>query len=166
MEGYQEELFSMTEQEAQRAELYGHSILIRDCLEDKTYPMPIRFIIAGVYGVYDKSDNCVIGRYGDIYRHAENTIWSETVYGARMPFGVKMAHAGATPRPPPELLTRKEWRQRSKKGMLSWRKEEGRTGVRIRRVIPLDGVDVAFDYSLMPLLPARGERVPGDNRPI
>lgn len=172
MEGSQEELSSMTEQEAQRARLYGHSILIRDCLEDKTYPMPIRLIIAGVSGVsgvsgvYDKSDNCVIGSYGDIYRHAENTVWSETVYGARMPFGVKMARAGATPRPPPELLTRKEWRQRSKKGMLSWRKEEGRTGVKIRRVIPLDGVDVNFDYSLMPLLPARGERVPGDNRPI
>lgn len=34
-------------------------------------------------------------------------------------------------------------------------------GVKIRRVIPLDRVDVNFDYSLMPLLPARGEPIPG-----
>lgn len=166
MPGYEEDFERMDEQELQRAELYASPILLRDCIEDKTYPMPKVFITPGMHGLYDKSDNCVIGSYGDVCRHAENTVWGETVYGARMPFGVKMAHAGATPGPPPQLLTRKEWRQRSKKGMLSWRKEEGRTGVKIRRVIPLDGVDVNFDYPLMPLLPARGERVPGDNRPL
>jgi hypothetical protein len=50
--------------------------------------------------------------------------------------------------------------------MLSWRREEGRTGVKIRRVIPLDGVDVDFDLTLMPLLPARGEPIPGDDRGV
>lgn len=100
----------------------------------------------------------------DLGRHAENTIWEETVYGARMPFGVHTACAGATTRPPPRLSTRKEWRQQSKKVMLSWREEEGRTGVKIRRVIPLKGVDVESDHSLMPLLPGRGEPIPSDDR--
>ncbi|KAG2162290.1 hypothetical protein VTO58DRAFT_106232 [Aureobasidium pullulans] len=163
-EAYQEDLSKMTEQEQQRAELYGHSILIRDCIENKTYPMPIHYIDDDMCGLYDKSDTCVIGERKHLYRHAENTVWNETVYGARLPFGTGIALAGATPKPPPTLLTRKEWRQRSKKGMLSWRKEEGRTGVKIKRVVPLDGVDVKFDYTMMPLLPARGERIPGDDR--
>ncbi|TIA30284.1 hypothetical protein D6C83_07072 [Aureobasidium pullulans] len=164
MEEFQDDMFSMTDQERQRAELYGYSVLIRDCIEDKTYPLPMRYIGDGCHGLYDKSDNCVIGKEEDCIRYAEHTVWDETVYGARLPFGAGIALAGATPKPPPMLLTRKEWRQRSKKGMLSWRKEEGRTGVKIKRVVPLDGVDVKFDYTVMPLLPARGERIPGDDR--
>ncbi|THY76276.1 hypothetical protein D6C86_05220 [Aureobasidium pullulans] len=164
MEEFQDDMFSMTDQERQRAELYGYSVLIRDCIEDKTYPLPMRYIGDGCHGLYDKSDNCVIGKEEDCIRYAEHTVWDETVYGARLPFGAGIALAGATPKPPPMLLTRKEWRQRSKKGMLSWRKEEGRTGVKIKRVVPLDGVDVKFDYTMMPLLPARGERIPGDDR--
>ncbi|KAK6007769.1 hypothetical protein QM012_004583 [Aureobasidium pullulans] len=164
MEEFEEDRLGMTEQEEQRAELYGHTILIRDCIEDQTYPMPLRYITSGMYGLYDKSDHCFVGSESDLIRHAENTVWQETVYGARMPLGIQMACAGAIPKLPPKLLTRKEWRQQSKKGMLSWRKEEGRSGVKIRRVIPLKGVDVEFDHSLMPLLPGRGEPVPGDNR--
>ncbi|CAD0109076.1 unnamed protein product [Aureobasidium uvarum] len=130
---------------------------------DKTYPMPLNLITAGVSGLYDKFDNCVIGDRKDLRRHAEHTVWDETVYGARMPFGVKMARAGATPKPS-ALLTRREWRRRSKKAMLSWRKEEGRTGVKIRRVIPLDSIDIKYDYSLMSLLPARGDSITSDGR--
>jgi hypothetical protein len=160
-EEYEEQWFDMTEQEKQRAELYGRSILIRDCIEDKTYPMPMRYISDGMFGLYDKSDTCIIGAEDDVERHAEHTVWNETVYGARMPFGANIALAGATPRPPPGFLTRKEWRQRSKKGMLSWRGDEVKLGVKIRRVVPLDGVNVDFDYPLMPLLPARGDPIPG-----
>jgi len=161
---YEDEWLDMTDQEQQRAELYGDVILIRDCVENKTYPMPRRYIADGMTGLYDKSDTCVIGAKDDLERHAENTIWKETIYGARMPFGANTTLAGATPRPPPVLLTRKEWRQKSKKGMISWRREEGRPGVKIRRVIPLDGVDVDFDHSMMPLLPARGDPILGDDR--
>jgi hypothetical protein len=154
-----------TAQELQRQELYEDATLIRDCLEDKTYPLPQRYIAEAMHGMYDKSDTCWVGARDDVERHAENTVWDETVYGARMPFRANGALSGATPTPP-KLLTRKEWRQRSKKGMLSWRREEGRTGVKIRRVIPLDGVDVDFDLTLMPLLPARGEPIPGDDRGV
>ncbi|CAD0088831.1 unnamed protein product [Aureobasidium mustum] len=164
MEEFEEDRLGMTEQEQQRAELYGNTILIRDCIEDQTYPMPLRYIISGMSGLYDKSDNCFVGSESELSRHAENTVWEETVYGARMPFRVYTACASATPRPPPKLLTRKEWRQQSKKGILSWRKEEGRAGVKIRRVMPMKGVDVEFDHSLMPLLPGRGEPIPGDDR--
>lgn len=154
----------MTEQGKQRLELHERAILIRDCIEDKTYPLPLRYIADGMTGLYDKSDTCVIGAKDDLERHAENTIWDETIYEARMPFETNVALAGATRRPPPVLLTRKEWRQRSEKGMLSWRREERRPGVKIRRVIPLDGVDVDFDHSMLPLLPARGDPIPGDDR--
>jgi hypothetical protein len=154
-----------TAQELQRQELFEDATLIRDCLEDKTYPLPQRYIAEAMHGMYDKSDTCWVGARDDVERHAENTVWDETVYGARMPFRANGALSGATPTPP-KLLTRKEWRQRSKKGMLSWRREEGRTGVKIRRVIPLDGVDVDFDLTLMPLLPARGEPIPGDDRVV
>jgi hypothetical protein len=156
----------MTDQERQRAQLYGYVMLIRDCIKNKTYPMPQVYIAEAMFGLYDKSDTCIVGAEDDLERHAENTVWDETTYGARMPFGADGAISGATPRCPPLLLTRKEWRQRSKKGMLSWRREEGRAGVKIRRVVPLDGVDVDFDYSLMPLLPARGEPIPGDDRGV
>jgi hypothetical protein len=156
----------MTQQEIQRRKLYERAILIRDCIEDKTYPLPRRYIAEAMHGMYDKSDTCWVGARDDVERHAENTVWDETIYGARMPFGANGALSGATPKPPPKLLTRKEWRQRSNKGMLSWRREEGRTGVKIRRVIPLDGVDVDFDLTLMPLLPARGEPIPGDDRGV
>lgn len=160
----QEEEHIVTEQGKQRLELYERAILIRDCIEDKTYPLPLRYIADGMTGLYDKSDTCVIGAKDDLERHAENTIWDETIYEARMPFETNVALAGATRRPPPVLLTRKEWRQRSEKGMLSWRREERRPGVKIRRVIPLDGVDVDFDHSMLPLLPARGDPIPGDDR--
>jgi hypothetical protein len=155
----------MTQQEVQRRELYERAILIRDCVEDKTYPLPQRYIAEAMHGIYDKSDTCWVGARDDVERHAENTVWDETIYGARMPFRANGALSGATPTPP-KLLTRKEWRQRSKKGMLSWRREEGRIGVKIRRVIPLDGVDVDFDLTMMPLLPARDEPIPGDDRGV
>jgi hypothetical protein len=163
---YEDQWFNMTDQERQRAQLYGYVMLIRDCIKNKTYPMPQVYIAEAMFGLYDKSDTCIVGAEDDLERHAENTVWDETTYGARMPFGADGAISGATPRCPPLLLTRKEWRQRSKKGMLSWRREEGRAGVKIRRVVPLDGVDVDFDYSLMPLLPARGEPIPGDDRGV
>jgi hypothetical protein len=156
----------LSDQEMQRQELYGCAMLLRDCVEDKTFPLPYRYIAEAMHGMYDKSDTCWVGAQDDLTRHAENTVWDETVYGARMPFGANGALSGATPRPPPLLLTRKEWRQRSKKGMLSWRREEGRPGVKIKRVIPLDGVDVEFEHTLMPLLPARGEPIPGDDRGV
>jgi len=154
----------VTAQTKQRRELYERAILIRDCIEDKTYPLPLRYIADGMTGLYDKCDTCVVGAKDDLERHAENTIWNETIYGARMPFAADTSLAGATPRLPPILLTRKKWRQRSKKGMISWRREEGRPGIKIRRVIPLDGVDVDFDHSMMSLLPARGDPIPGDDR--
>lgn len=119
LEEYDDEWDIMTDQEKQRAQLYGHAILMRDCIEDKTYPMPLRYVGDGMHGLYDKSDTCIIGAEEDLERHAENTVWDETIYGARMPFGAKTYLAGATIRPPHELLTRKEWRQRSKRGMLS-----------------------------------------------
>jgi hypothetical protein len=156
---------TMTQQEIQRLELYERAILIRDCIEDKIYPLPQRYIAEAMHGMYDKSDTCWVGTEDDVECHAENTVWDETIYGARMPFRAGGALSGATSTPP-KLLTRKQWRQRSKKGMLSWRREEGRTGVKIRRVIPLDGVDVDFDLTMMPLLPARGEPIPGDDRAV
>jgi hypothetical protein len=161
LEEYDDEWDIMTDQEKQRAQLYGYAILMRDCIEDKTYPMPLRYVGDGMHGLYDKSDTCIVGAEENLERHAENTVWDGTSYGARMPFGAKTYLAGAITRSPHELLTRKEWRQRSKRGMLSWRGDEVKLGVKIRRVIPLDGVDVDFDYSLMPLLPARGEPIPG-----
>jgi hypothetical protein len=163
---YEDQWNEMTDQERQRAQLYGYVMLIRDCIEDKTYPMPRRYIGEAMFGMYDRSDTCHVGAEDDLERHAENTVWDETLYGARMPFGANGALSGATPRPPPLLLTRKKWRQRSKKGMLSWRREEGRTGVKIRRVVPLDGADIDFSYSMMPLLPARGEPIQGDDRGV
>jgi hypothetical protein len=162
---YEDQWFNMTDQDRQRAQLYGYVMLIRDCIENKTYPMPQVYIAEAMFGLYDKSDTCFVGAEDDLERHAENTVWDETIYGARTPFGANGALSGATPTRP-KLLTRKEWRQRSKKGMLSWRREEGRAGVKIRRVIPLDGVDVDFNYSMMPLLPARGEPIPGDDRGV
>jgi hypothetical protein len=155
----------MTQQEIQRRELYERAILLRDCVEDNTYPLPVRYIAEAMSGVYDKSDTCWVGAKDDVERHAENTVWGETIYGARMPFGAYGALFGAI-QSPPKLLTRKEWRQRSKKGMLSWRREEGRPGVKINRVVALDGVDVEFVQTLMPLLPARGEPIPGDDRGV
>jgi hypothetical protein len=96
-----------TAQELQRQELYEDATLIRDCLEDKTYPLPQRYIAEAMHGMYDKSDTCWVGARDDVERHAENTVWDETVYGARMPFRANGALSGATPTPP-KLLTRKE----------------------------------------------------------
>jgi hypothetical protein len=161
---------SLSDQVIEHSKLYEYSILIRDCIEDKTYPMPLRhinYVSNPVYGLYDKTDTCVIGHQRDLLQHAENTVWDETVYGARLPFGASdTARAGATPKPPPKFYTRKEWRKLSKHKMISWRREEGRKGVKIRRVISLDGADVDFDYTMMPLLPAAWEPIPGDDRGV
>lgn len=162
--------YNLSEQVRGHSSLYEYSILIRDCIEDKTYPMPLRHINYDLnnplHGLYDKTDTCVIGHQKDLLRYAENTVWDETVYGARLPFGANTARAGATPKPPPKFYTRKEWRKLSKHKMVSWRREEGRTGVNIRRVIPLNGVDIDFDYTMMPLLPAAWEPIPGDDRGV
>lgn len=158
-----EAYYDFPDEDIQRSELYELSPLTRDCIEDKTYPMPLQMIANDMWGLYDRYDTCVIGLRHHLERRAENTVWDETVYGARLPFRTNTALAGAIPKPPPEFLTRKEWEKRSKIKMVSWRKEEKRVGVKIRRVIPLDGVDVDFHYSLMPPLPLQWYPIPGDD---
>jgi hypothetical protein len=105
---YEDQWNEMTDQERQRAQLYGYVMLIRDFVENKTYPMPRQYIGKAMFGMYDKSDTCHVGAEDDLDRHAENTVWDETVYGARMPFGANRGFSGATLGPPPLLLTRKE----------------------------------------------------------
>jgi hypothetical protein len=48
---HEEQWNAMTDQERQRAQLYGCVMLIRDCIEDKTYPMPRRYIGEAMFGM-------------------------------------------------------------------------------------------------------------------
>lgn len=144
---------------SERAQIYRNVMLLRDGITNTTVPQPIRRIEnARTLVLYDKADTCVIGRREDLLQHAEDTVWSETTYGARMPFVADVKPSDVELRPPPTCMTREEWCQNSRFVMVGWRKEELQ-GQKIQRVIPLPGADADFSICKMPLL--EGTQMPG-----
>ncbi|KAK6003444.1 hypothetical protein QM012_009215 [Aureobasidium pullulans] len=137
---------------SERAQIYRNVMLLRDGITNTTLPQPIRRIEnMRTPALYDKTDACLIGKRENLLQHAEDTVWSETVYGARMPFLADVKPSDVELQDPPSFMTKEEWCQNSEFVMVGWRKEE-LLGQRIQRVIPLPGADADFSICEMPLL--------------
>lgn len=147
------------EKKSERAQVYRNVMLLRDCITNITLPQPIRRIEnARTLALYDKTDTCVIGKREDLLQHAEDTVWSETIYGARMPFLADVKPSDVELRSPPIFMTKEQWCQNSEYVMVGWKQEELQ-GQKIERVVPLPGADAGFLTCKMPLL--EGTQMPG-----
>ncbi|KAG9674672.1 hypothetical protein KCU99_g4240, partial [Aureobasidium melanogenum] len=143
----------------ERAQIYRNVMLLRDGITNTTIPQPIRRIenIRSL-ALYDRTDTCLIGERKDLLEHAEDTIWRETIYGARMPFCAHLKPLKVELQPPPSFMTKEEWCQSSEFVMVGWRKEELQ-GQKIQRAKPLSGAGADFRITKMPLL--KGTQMPG-----
>lgn len=144
----------------ERAQVYQNVVLLRDCIRNVTIPQPMRRISgeSPMLAFYDKTDKCVIGIEKDLLRYAENTIWRETNYGARMPDSADSTPSDVLFKPLPRFMSREEWCEQSEYVMVGWKKEEIYRQ-KIRRIYPLPGADARFSIDEMPFL--EGTHMPG-----
>jgi hypothetical protein len=142
-----------------RYPFYTQLLVIRDCLHNSTYPLPLQLVsmrpLANI--IYDRGDTCYISptsSWRDLVEQAgQRTPWGESVTGARVPkemFGDVIFDV-------PTLMTRDEyvaWTSKMNRPFIprgaSWRRDRDPGSVKWQRVVELPGVDAEVTKDKLP----------------
>jgi F-box-like len=130
--------------------LYLELIVLRDCLHDCTYPLPVRIIALGPRQdiAYDRNDECHIGTFWDVVDKAEDAPWGESITGARLP----RKFASDVVLSSPGVMSRKEWQAISNFQPVGadWHRDKQEGDPKLQRVVKIEGADAEIAKEKLP----------------